>query len=1337
MDSYPRPQLTPTLSTEHHAFTGYIPSKLAIIPNRASSPSLKSSVLPLTRDISLSSEAKPFHFFQEYNTRQPHILSADAIPFLTSVNAVECSATISNITRESYTSSCIIPLKNTLSSPTTSGHILSFSAAPFVPSHDAGLSSSPVLIKYSSSSNTTSPRQQHSTYKFGTIFLCTDGGSRTDESVSATGWVLYNSRWSLAAGRGKPFPNGTNNDAELSAALDGLLYATSTVSNSRIILITDSTLVEGGLTGHFRLNSTFHRSIRNRILSLQGFRGNFIFTYQAPREYNSGADRMCNLAMDFKSVVHQFDMSATDALNDRQLTRSYVLHHILPYVPSYGEAAIMAHRYKFRLLMMELLLMTSTHDVTSYTTPGGPLDTKTSQGSFHITGFETDVSSHVLDGIERVIPPSAIEKIRLECLKHKIPWKTDAFSRNAYNDTCPKDDISMLSSLCRAVGNDVGQVIRWFRNQTNVDSRPNKHLRPLLYRKHLKDYPGLEDLCLLAQNGFHSRIKDFSPPRPFHENHQSALDRGPAVQRKLIKEARLGKTLLLEESTALMDYRVNTCPYAVAEKKRIDYKYDGRLIHNASFPKGSSVNDAVPHEKLDASTDDVHDLARRVLDLYLQFPSVGIFGMVADVDNAFQNAHADETSCLIFGGKVPDTSYVAIALTAIFGYRDSPAIFALLARAAQHYHHLGTSDLLGTPTPFHSWMWVDDFIGIEPDLADRLVQSELRLRSSFHLVFGSPGWNIEKFAPWSNLLHAVGLDWNLMNGTVSMPDEKISKALRKVQECLTLVLNGMKPSLQSWRSLVGTIRHVGSCIPAAKPFYHTFVNIEKTLVVGGLPDWSNLECDLRWFQTILNRENLNGITLERFVSHSDRTETLFLSWTDSHTFIIDFHRNQALIIKDEKASLGGLLFEYYVCTEILTPFAMGPFPRNDLKIDLMCKTADSAHRISMWEYKDYSLRQLGWMCTQQHISIFCSGPKIGNIDLSNYTNSFLQVLQEMPALDVVIPSALPFVNGLTHSNVLASAPAQDARMEAKSSRGLNSAPYSASRKAPSTSNRSTIKMKFSECMLQRAVWDMDRVSPSAQRPSATSGCPPSKLTIKKNTTTKSQRACVWRWVWKAIENRTPPPHHHDSHLVPISCAFLEPSSWQKAAPNPSFSGVVPSWGFCPSAVQEKCGALSRKTVMKIISSSGRTLPMDMAPIDNVKPTGKRNGSKSTSSPPRATGTRKVVEFAWEKSRIRWYVQSEPYGGFKKAESTSSCGILPIAEFLKSAPEWSSIDSKSSIESRKLRRRMDWTQSSSRATRYESEGLRNLWQQGLTRRSSNSWVDGSQTATWPTSASIPI
>ena len=620
---------------------------------------------------------------------------------------------------------------------------------------------------------------------------------------------------------------------------------------------------------------------------------------------------MCNLSMDLLRPTFQFDATPEDIDEDKEKTKMYIEKHLASKFTHYGEASMIHHNYKHSIVMSELLFKHSIPE-TSYGTPGGPLLVKNVDGDKNKTGFETDTSKHIVNGIERVIPHDAIQKIEIECKRHGITWYDDAFATSEYTSSCPKRDIALLSELCRAIGNDVGTIIRWYRNQTDTDNRPNKHLRPDLYEKHLIDYPGLHDLCDIARNGFQSRVKNFTPPRPFTKNHQSAIQRSPAVQKKLVKEAMMGKTLLLEHDTAYLDPRVNTCPYAVAPKNNVDYSVDGRLIHDGSFPPGASVNDAVPSTKLDASTDDVKDIARRVLYLYKNYPGKSIFGMAADVDSAFQNAHAHELSALLFGGSIPGESYVAIALTAIFGYRDSPAIFALLAKAAQFYHRLGNSDLDNTPTPFWNWVWVDDFVGIEPDIDNRLALSEHHLRKSFHLVFGSPGWNNDKYAPWSNFLHAVGLDWNLMNETVSMPTIKIEKAIFKVQECLDLIEQRQAPSLKMWRSLVGTLRHVGSCVPAATPFYQAFVGTEKILAARATPQWSNLLCDLKWFKSILNENNLNGVTMERFIQSSDRTILLYLGWTDTHSFIMDFYHQITLSVPDKNASLGGVLLEYYL-----------------------------------------------------------------------------------------------------------------------------------------------------------------------------------------------------------------------------------------------------------------------------------------------------------------------------------------------------------------------------------------------------------------------------------------
>ena len=124
------------------------------------------------------------------------------------------------------------------------------------------------------------------------IFVCTDGGYRRHESRGATGWIVYDSQWSVIDAGGSLFSSTTNNDMEFWAALQGLSVACSNRSNTQIVHVTDSTLVEGGLSGTMILGRDTHKKIAKKISRLQATRGNQILSFQVPRAFNSSSDAL-------------------------------------------------------------------------------------------------------------------------------------------------------------------------------------------------------------------------------------------------------------------------------------------------------------------------------------------------------------------------------------------------------------------------------------------------------------------------------------------------------------------------------------------------------------------------------------------------------------------------------------------------------------------------------------------------------------------------------------------------------------------------------------------------------------------------------------------------------------------------------------------------------------------------------------------------------------------------------------------------------------------------------------------------------------------------------------
>ncbi|EGZ08989.1 hypothetical protein PHYSODRAFT_362027 [Phytophthora sojae] len=182
---------------------------------------------------------------------------------------------------------------------------------------------------------------------------------------------------------------------------------------------------------------------------------------------------------------------------------------------------------------------------------------------------------------------------------------------------------------------------------------------------------------------------------------------------------------------------------------------------------------------------------------------------------------------------------------AVFSWTASPGFFAVMGKAARHYQRTGSSYILGYPEPFWIIQWVNDIVIIEVDIGDRLAQAERRLRDAIKLVFGSDGWHEGKFTTWSRCFHAVGIDWNTSDMTVTIPQRKVDKVKQIVAETMQLKYIPKK----RLDSLIGVLRHVVTFIPTAKPLTQRLVSVQRALSNA---DWSGVHMsttllgDLKW-----------------------------------------------------------------------------------------------------------------------------------------------------------------------------------------------------------------------------------------------------------------------------------------------------------------------------------------------------------------------------------------------------------------------------------------------------------------------------------------------------------
>ncbi|OWZ06174.1 LOW QUALITY PROTEIN: hypothetical protein PHMEG_00021607 [Phytophthora megakarya] len=160
---------------------------------------------------------------------------------------------------------------------------------------------------------------------------------------------------------------------------------------------------------------------------------------------------------------------------------------------------------------------------------------------------------------------------------------------------------------------------------------------------------------------------------------------------------------------------------------------------------------------------------------------------------------------------------------------------------------------------------------IDPD--NRLVLAETALKLSMMAVLGPYSINDKKFSSWSSKLDALGLTWDTKHKSVSMPPDKIAKALARITQALT------NPQLRKHQleNVLGSLCHVGMCCRASRAFiqrlHQTWRRASKfTIITLG----TSVRDNLNWIQAIRQRGGLNhhhsrtiGIAINLFMDASN------------------------------------------------------------------------------------------------------------------------------------------------------------------------------------------------------------------------------------------------------------------------------------------------------------------------------------------------------------------------------------------------------------------------------------------------------------------------------------
>ena len=464
-------------------------------------------------------------------------------------------------------------------------------------------------------------------------------------------------------------------------------------------------------------------------------------------------------------------------------------------------------------------------------------------------------------------------------------------------DTQWSTALSLL--VCRA-GLSPAALFELVRGQTALDYRPNKALVPeelsMLYARH----PQRQTIVTIAQEGFRCPWREGpwpsqpGPPR----NHGSARAHPVTLYRRLGEGQRAGQYVFLDGAIQrTWGDAIFYSPLGLVPKNHQPLATDGRLIHDLSFPAGASVNAHTAKAGLPmVEWPRIHEVATHITDLRESAgPDAVFMGMTGDVANAYRHLRGHASDSGRFGLALPERDLIGADLSAAFGWCGSPNFFCVMGNAMRwlisQESPKSINPHLTDDVNFWCFNYMDDFIMMEALNTERLENANIALRLAMLATFGPDAINEKKFQPWATSFRALGLDWDLTRGEVSMPPEKTARARLRVQA----ILARGSASRNDLEKALGSLRHVCTCAPPARAFYQELHSaLRRCPRVGQRALSLAMRSDLRVMETILAVAHFEHIPTTVFTGSSTPAWTLEMDASDTGLAVLD-RRNRRFI----------------------------------------------------------------------------------------------------------------------------------------------------------------------------------------------------------------------------------------------------------------------------------------------------------------------------------------------------------------------------------------------------------------------------------------------------------
>ncbi|GMF16464.1 unnamed protein product [Phytophthora fragariaefolia] len=429
------------------------------------------------------------------------------------------------------------------------------------------------------------------------------------------------------------------------------------------------------------------------------------------------------------------------------------------------------------------------------------------------------------------------------------------------------------------------------RARRHANYRPKKHMVPAVIAQVCKDYQHLEKPQAIAAEGVLVELKKDVPLQAHPlDNHGSAIERVNILRKNVRKEQDAWRCLVLDLDLLAMWPEVFVSPFGIVDKAVGDSLTSGRTIHDLSFPEGASINDVTDQDAI-PKTDYRHcdAVASDILRIKREHPDIEIKAMAGDVTSAFRNVPIHSRSVHHFAGRIEIENALVVELVCPFRWTGSPGEYEVIGGAISFVH--GSHGNRDNPTVFFNYHWVDDHINVAADVGTNCEDMERSLRYAMTAILGSGAVNEDKFTEWNTSQKILGLQFDTIAETISIPAAKIAKARNLVASAYHA--SGLSRKL--YRSLMGGLRHVATCIRAARPFLQRLRLREMNLHrFRHVTVCDAMKLDLLWWWQILHSPLLNGVALEYFNNLPEPDVVIEMDACDHGLCALDTKANIAL-----------------------------------------------------------------------------------------------------------------------------------------------------------------------------------------------------------------------------------------------------------------------------------------------------------------------------------------------------------------------------------------------------------------------------------------------------------